>query len=76
MFGQLFINQPFGKYLFADFASNLFRNFNVFLKQGESKISSSMQHNVPFMHFSTIVECFPAIKFWLLYIEENIKLCI
>ena len=33
--GQLFINQSFGKYHIVDFASNLFRNFNVILEQGE-----------------------------------------
>ena len=36
--GQLFINHPFGKYHIVDFASNLFRNFNVILKQGEETI--------------------------------------
>ena len=35
IFGQLFINQPFGKYHIVDFASNLFRNFNIILKWGE-----------------------------------------
>ena len=41
----------------------------------KSKISSSKQHHVFSMLFSTIVECFPIIKFWLLWVKENIKLC-
>ena len=35
IFGQLFINQPFGNQHIVVFASNLFRNFNVILKRGE-----------------------------------------
>ena len=35
IFGQLFINQLFGKYHIVDFASNSFRKFNVILKRGE-----------------------------------------
>ena len=40
------------------------------------KISSSMLHHVFSMRFSTIVECFPTIKFWLLCMKEYMKLCI
>ena len=71
-------DQPFGKYHIVDFASNLFRNFNLILKRGEVKIPSSMLHHVFSMWFSTIVECFSIIKFWLLCVKEkleNIKLC-
>ena len=42
----------------------------------KSKISSSMQHHVFSMRFSTIDECFPIIKFWLICMKENIKRCI
>ena len=73
-FWQLFINQPFVSYHIVEFASTLFRN--VFPIPGEVKISSSMQYHVFSMLFSTIFECFATIKFWLLYMKENIKLCI
>ena len=42
----------------------------------KSNIPSSMLCHVFSMRFSTIVERFPTIEFWLHCMKENIKLCI
>ena len=77
--GQLFINQPFGKYDCADFLSNWFRIFKVILKRGEVenlfKRASSCLFYAIIQWISTIFEYFPIINFWLFCMKENIKLC-
>ena len=58
------------------FLATYFEISMLFSNEEKSKIPSSILHHVFSMLFSTIVECFPTIKFWLLCMKENIKLCI
>ena len=58
------------------FRATYFEISMLFSNEEKSKIPSSILHHVFSMQLSTIVECFPTIKCWLLCIKENIKLCI
>ena len=51
-----------------DFASSLFQNFNVILKQGEAVNLFKHAASGPFY---ILVEYFSTIKFWLLYMKPD-----
>ena len=65
IFGQLFVNQPFGKNYFVDFASNLFRNLNVILKWGG--VENLFKHATSCLLYAIIYHSwmFSNNKFWL-----------
>ena len=64
IFGQLFINQPFGKYHIVDFASNSFRNFNVILKRGEVEN--------PFKHATSCVFYAILYRSWMVFNNKSL----
>ena len=74
--GQLFINHPFGKYHIVDFASNLFRSFNVIFKRGE--VENPFKHATSCLFYAILYHSwmFSNNKILVALHEQNIKLCI
>ena len=70
--------EPIWKISFCGFCEQLISKFQCYPQTRRSQKSLQalmMLHYVLSMRFSTIVECYSIIKFWLLYIKEKIKLC-